>query len=114
MAAAFLLGFQIEGVVQPLITTEAYFGFVTTMFIAFGLVMQFPTILLLLARAGVVSPERLRRSRRYVLLALVVLAVVVTPADPISTVIMTAVMYPLFELSIYIAGRSRPARPTDG
>jgi sec-independent protein translocase protein TatC len=114
VAAAFLLGFQIEGVVQPLITADAYFGFVTTMFIAFALVMQLPIFVMLLTKAGLVSVARLRRSRRYVLLGIVVLAVVVTPADPVSTVLLTVVMYPLFELTIQLAARSQPAAPTDG
>ena len=109
-AVAFLLGFQISGVIQPLITTEAYFGFVTTMFIAFALVMQLPVALILLARAGIVSSQRLRRSRRYVLLGLFIVAVVVTPADPISSVMMTIVIYPLYELSIRLAARSEQAR----
>jgi sec-independent protein translocase protein TatC len=113
-AAAFLLGFQIEGVIQPLITADAYFGFVTTMFIAFTVVMQMPVALILLARAGLVGPERLRRNRRYVLLGTFIVAVVVTPSDPISSVIMTAVVYPLYELSIYIAARQRRGVVDDG
>ena len=44
--------------VEPLITADAYFGFVTTMFLAFGLVMQFPIVLFLLAKVGIVSVER--------------------------------------------------------
>jgi sec-independent protein translocase protein TatC len=114
VATAFLLGFEISGVMEPLITVDAYFGFVTTMFIAFALVMQMPVALLLLARAGIVGPERLRRSRRYVLLGTYIVAVVVTPSDPISALILTAVIYPLYELSIYIAARTQRGRLTDG
>jgi sec-independent protein translocase protein TatC len=109
-AAAFLLGFQIGGVIQPLITTEAYFGFVTTMFIAFALVLQMPVALILLARAGIVGSQRLRRSRRYVLLGVFIVAVVVTPSDPFSSIIITLVIYPLYELSIYLAARTERAR----
>lgn len=106
-AAAFLLGFEIPGVIEPLITTDAYFGFVTTMFIAFGLVMQLPVALILFARAGIVGPERLRRSRRYAVLGIFIVAVVVTPSDPFSSLIMTAVIYPLYELSIHLAARAQ-------
>lgn len=113
-AAAFLLGFQIEGVIQPLITADAYFAFVTTMFIAFALVLQFPVALILLARAGLIGPDRLRRNRRYVLLGIFIVAVVITPSDPISSVIMTAVMYPLYEASIFLAARSQRRRTADG
>ena len=108
--AAFLLSFQVPGAIEPLITVESYFGFVTTMFLAFGLVFQFPIVLVLLSKVGIVSAERLRRNRRYVLLGIFVLAVVVTPGgDPISPTIMAAVMYPLYELTIWLVARS--ARP---
>jgi sec-independent protein translocase protein TatC len=105
--AAFLLSFRIPGVVEPLITVESYFGFVTTLFLAFGLVMQFPIVIVLLSKVGLVSPERLRRSRRYVFVAIFVIAVVVTPGgDPLSPTIMAAVMYPLYELTIRLVSRS--------
>lgn len=109
--AAFLLSFQVPGVIEPLITIESYFGFVTTMFLAFGLVFQFPIVLVLLAKVGIVSAERLRRNRRYVLLGIFVLAVVVTPGgDPISPTIMALVMYPLYELTIRLVARSERPR----
>lgn len=113
--AAFLLGFQIEGTLEPLITAENYFGFVTTMFLAFGVVMQFPIVLVLLTKLGLLSVERLRASRRYVLLGILVFAVVVTPGgDPISPIAMGGVMYLLYELTIFLLGRSAAPKPADG
>jgi sec-independent protein translocase protein TatC len=114
--AAFLLGFEIEGVIEPLITADAYFGFVTVLFLAFGLVMQFPIVLVLLSKVGIVNVERLRRGRRYVVLGIVIFAVVVTPGgDPISPIIMSAVMYPLYELTIWLVARGQRNVPaTDG
>ena len=114
-AAGFLLSFQLPGLAEPLITVESYFGFVTGLFVAFGVLMQFPIVLLLLAKAGVVSAERLRRGRRYVLLGIVVTAALVTPGgDPFSPTIMALVMYPLYELTIYLLGRKSGAVPSDG
>ena len=52
LAVGFLLSFAIPGLVEPLITADAYFGFVTTLFLAFGLVMQFPLVILLLSKVG--------------------------------------------------------------
>lgn len=104
---AFLLSFQRPGVIEPLITAEAYIGFVTTLFLAFGLVMQFPIVLVLLSKVGIISVERLRRGRRYVFIGIFVFAVVVTPGgDPFSPTIMAAVMYPLYELTIWLVARS--------
>ena len=60
--------------------------------------MQFPIVLVLLNRLGLLPVARLKASRRYVLLAIVIFAVVVTPGgDPISPLVMSAVMYALYE-----------------
>lgn len=111
-AMGFLLSVQIPGIAEPWLTVEAYFGFVVGLFIAFGLVMQFPIALVLLSKTGIVTVERLRRNRRYVILAIVLFAVIATPGgDPFSPTVMAAVMYPLYELSIWLIGRSeRPAQ----
>jgi sec-independent protein translocase protein TatC len=90
-----------------LITTDAYFGFVTTMFLVFGLVMQFPFVILLLSKIGIFSADQLRHNRRYVFIAIAIFAVVITPGgDPFSPTVMTLVMYPLYELTIRLVTRS--------
>jgi sec-independent protein translocase protein TatC len=110
-AMGFLISFQIPGTIEPWLTVESYFGFVTTLFLIFGLVMQFPIVLVLLSKTGLITVERLKRNRRYVAVAIVIFAVVVTPGgDPVSPTMMALVMYPLYELSIYLIGRSE--RPT--
>lgn len=107
-ALAFLAGFQIPGKLDLTPTAEAYFGFVTMLFLVFGLVMEFPIVLVLLARLGVIKPEKLRASRRYVFLGIVIFSVVITPGgDPISPTVMSAVMYVLYEFTIFFLGRSR-------
>lgn len=112
LASGFLLGFAIPGLVEPLITADAYFGFVTTLFLAFGLVMQFPFVVLLLSKVGIVNADMLRKNRRYVLLGIVIFAVIITPGgDPFSPTIMTLVMYPLYELSIRLVARANAPAP---
>jgi len=110
-AVGFMLGFAIPGVIQPLITADAYFGFVTTLFLAFGLVMEFPIVIVLLNRLGIISADRLRKNRRYVFLGIFVFAVVVTPGgDPYSPTVMGTVMYLLYELTIRLVGRGEKAK----
>lgn len=106
-AVAFLAGFQIQGTAELLPTGEAYFGFVTMLFIVFGVVMEFPIVLVLLSKLGVVKAEKLRASRRYVLLGITIFSVVITPGgDPISPTVMTIVMYVLYEFTIFFLGRT--------
>jgi sec-independent protein translocase protein TatC len=109
-AVGFLLSFQIEGTLEALPSAEAYFSFVTFIFLIFGLVMQFPIVLVFLDRLGILHVEQLRSMRRYVLFGVVVFAVVVTPGgDPISPLVLSGTMYALYEFTILLLGR-RPSR----
>jgi sec-independent protein translocase protein TatC len=101
-AIGFLLGFETPNL-QALITADNYFGFIGTMFLAFGLTMEFPIILVLLSKVGIVTSARLRSSRRYVVLGIAVFAAIATPGgDIISPVVLGLVMYALYELSIVL------------
>ena len=105
-AVGFLLSFEIEGSLVALPSAEAYFGFVTFLFLAFGLVMQFPIVLIFLDRLGILNVDQLREMRRYVLLGVVIFAVVVTPGgDPISPIVLSATMYVLYEFTIFLLQR---------
>jgi sec-independent protein translocase protein TatC len=105
-AAAFLLGFQTPDLETNLVATN-YIDFVSTMFLAFGLVMEFPILLFGLSRVGVVSSDRLRASRRMVILAIAVFAAVATPGqDAVSFIALGATMYVLFEGTVWFIGRS--------
>jgi sec-independent protein translocase protein TatC len=101
-AMAFLIGFARTGL-QPLITIDGYIGFVTTMLLAFGIVLEFPILLVGLARVGILSYKKLAARRRLIIVGITVFAIVVTPGgDPISPTILGSVMYLLFEGSLLV------------
>src|SRR5438445_950464 len=105
-ALAFLLSFERPGFPITL-TVDNYFGFVSTMFLAFGLTMQFPIVLYVLSRVGIVSSTRLRSARRFVVLGIAIFATVVTPGgDLVSPTVLGLTMYALFEISIIVIKRS--------
>ncbi len=84
-----------------------YFDFVTTMFLAFGLVLEFPIVLYGLSRVGIVTSERLAASRRIALLAIVVFAAGITPGgDLVSPLALGGTMYLLYEGTIFFIRRS--------
>lgn len=102
-ALGFLLSFAEPGRIEPLLTISEYIGFVTTMMLAFGLVMEFPIVLVALSRAGILSHRVVAARRRQVIVGIVLFAVVVTPGgDPFSPSILAAVMYVLFEGSLVV------------
>jgi sec-independent protein translocase protein TatC len=105
-AAAFLLSFDTPDL-QPLLTAREYFDFVSTMFLAFGLLMEFPILLVGLSRVGIVTSERLRRSRRIAVLAIAIFAAAATPGgDLVSPAILGLTLYVLFEGTVVVIRRS--------
>ena len=105
-AAAFLLSFQTEDL-QPLLTAREYFDFVSTLFLAFGLLMEFPILLVGLSRVGILTSDRLRRSRRAIILGIAVFSAVATPGgDLVSPTVLGVCLYVLFEGTILVIRRS--------
>jgi sec-independent protein translocase protein TatC len=84
-----------------------YFDFVTTTFLAFGLVMEFPILLVALSRVGILSSDRLRSARRFVILGIAIFSAVATPGgDLVSPFVLGGTMYLLFELTVLFIKRS--------
>jgi len=101
-AIAFLSSFG-TGELQNAWTADGYFGFVATMFIGFGLVMEYPIVLVLLSKVGIVTTARLKSARRYVIIVFAIVAAVATPGgDIISPFVLGVTMYGLYELSIVL------------
>ena len=96
-------------------TFPRYVTFVSMLMLVFGLAFQTPLVILILNRTGLVSLDRLRASRKYVLLGMFVIAAVATPPDFISQVTLAIPLYLLFELGILLssiwAGKSRAKTP---
>ena len=106
-AVQFLLSLTLPGV-DPLLRLSDYVSFVLTVMLAFGLAFQFPVVLLLLARAGILSYGFLSRRRRWAVLLIVLFSVVVTPGgDPLSSAVLSLVMYALFESTLQIMRSTR-------
>jgi sec-independent protein translocase protein TatC len=105
-ALTFLFSFESDAI-KITLTIDNYFGFVTTMFLAFGLTMQFPIVLYVLSRVGIVTSARLQSARRYVILGIAIFAAVVTPGgDLVSPTVLGLTMLVLYEISIFVIRRS--------
>ncbi len=102
LAIGFLLDFQIAGV-EPLLGLGDYIGFVTLFLLAFGVALQFPVILFLLARVGILSYAFLSSRRRWVILLIGLFAVLITPGDiVVGSFTLSLVMYALFEITLQL------------
>jgi sec-independent protein translocase protein TatC len=96
--------------ITPAPDIEAYFGFVITMFLAFGIAFEIPIVVVGLVKAGVVSLEKLRDARPYVIVGTFVVAAIVTPPDVLSQFMLAVPMCLLYEAGLLFA-RLTSARP---
>ncbi|HLO96451.1 MAG TPA: twin-arginine translocase subunit TatC [Burkholderiaceae bacterium] len=83
---------------------EAYLGFVMTMFIAFGAAFEVPVVVVVLARMGLVTVEKLREFRGYFIVLAFVVAAIITPPDIVSQLALAIPMCLLYEVGIWSAG----------
>ena len=93
---------------------EAYFNFVLGMFMAFGLAFEVPVVVVVLVLAGLVTVAQLREWRGYVVVAIFVVAAVVTPPDVVSQIALAVPMCLLYEIGIVVAqavSKRRKAEP---
>lgn len=105
-AVTFLTGFLTSDM-EFLPSAREYFDFVSTMFLAFGLVLQFPILLYGLSRVGIVTSKSLAGNRRIALLVIAIFAASATPGgDLVSPLILGGTMYALFEGTIFAIRRS--------
>ena len=87
---------------------------ITLVFImAFGLCFQLPVLLTLMGKAGLVSADGLGAVRKYAMVAILVLAAVVTPPDVITQMILFTVVYGLYEVSIFLVRRVEKKREAE-
>ena len=82
---------------------EAYLGFVLTMFIAFGASFEVPVIVVVLARLGVVSIDKLKSFRSYFIVLAFIVAAIITPPDIVSQLALAIPMVLLYEIGIWAA-----------
>jgi len=83
---------------------EAYLSFVLTMFIAFGAAFEVPIAVVVLARLGIVSIEKLKEFRAYFVVLAFIIAAVLTPPDVVSQLSLAIPMVILYEVGIIAAG----------
>ena len=110
MAFRFIASFAPESV-QLAPDIEQYLSFVMTMFIAFGVTFEVPVIVILLAKAGLVSVGKLREVRPYVIVGAFIVAAVVTPPDVVSQIMLAIPICLLYELGIFIAAAVSKPQP---
>lgn len=82
---------------------DSYFGFVMTMFLAFGITFEVPVVVVVLVRMGLVSVAKLKQIRPYMIVGAFVVAAVVTPPDVMSQMLLALPLILLYEIGLLLA-----------
>ena len=89
--------------ITPAPDIDAYFSFVLTMFLAFGITFEIPIVVIVLVRMGIVTVEKLKEARPYVIVGAFVVAAVVTPPDVLSQFMLAVPMCLLYEAGLFLS-----------
>jgi sec-independent protein translocase protein TatC len=99
---SFIHGFA-PASISPAPDIDAYFSFVLTMFLAFGVTFEIPIVVIMLVRVGMVTVDQLREARPYVIVGAFVIAAVVTPPDVLSQFMLAVPMCVLYEAGLFLS-----------
>ncbi|MET2984620.1 twin-arginine translocase subunit TatC [Aureibaculum conchae] len=99
----FLGSYRVSMQVENNTDIGSYIGLLRASVLAAGLIFEMPIIIYFLAKMGLVTPEFLRKYRKYAIVVLLLLAAIITPPDVISQFIVAIPMAILYEVSIFIA-----------
>jgi sec-independent protein translocase protein TatC len=109
---AYLIVFQLalnfflvsgEGIARPFISVEKYVNFLFSFILPFGLIFELPVAMGMLAKTGIAGHKVFSKFRRFVILAIFIVAAILTPPDVVSQVLLALPLIALFEAGIVVA-----------
>jgi sec-independent protein translocase protein TatC len=102
----FLTNYQISSEIENIFTIDSYLTSVATLTLVSGIVFQLPVIVFILATIGLLTPKFMREKRRYAIIIIMIIAMLVTPTPDVTTMlVISAPLFGLYELSISVAAR---------
>lgn len=102
---SFFQGYTVSDTIANTVTLNSYISMFSSMVILFGIVFEFPVLIAILSNMGIVTKDTLKKYRKYAFVGVLIVAAVITPADPFSMLIAAAPLYLLYELSVFVCVR---------
>lgn len=103
----FFLNYSVSEAVVNTISISSYISMFLSMLLLIGLVFEFPLVVILLSRLGLVNRAMLRKGRKYAVVVILVISALITPSDPFSMLVLAVPMYLLYELSIIFSNNGQ-------
>lgn len=95
--------------IEDNISTSAYFSFFVNMLLASGLIFELPLVTWVLSKVGMLSSKLMSKYRRHSIVAILILAAVITPTpDPVTQIMVAIPLYVLYEISVVISYYTNP------
>lgn len=99
----FLANYNISDMVENQVDISSYIALVRSAALASGLVFELPIIIYFLTKVGLVTPQGLKKYRKYALVIVLILSAIITPPDIASQIIVAIPILILYQVSIYIS-----------
>lgn len=104
MSIRFLIGFEVSNEIEDMIRVDSYMSTLTTLTMGSGLVFELPILIYLLASLGILNAKLMRKTRRYAVLIILIIAAIITPTPDMITMSVVAVpLLFLYEIGILVA-----------
>lgn len=102
----FLTNYTVSADIQNNFTIDSYLSSVATLTLITGIVFQLPILVFILANIGILTPKFMSEKRRYAIIIILIVAMLVTPTPDLLTMIVISIpLFGLYEVSIIVAGR---------
>jgi sec-independent protein translocase protein TatC len=102
---SFLANLSVSKEIENTFTIDSYLSSVATLTLATGIVFELPIIVYILANLGILTPKFMRAGRRYAIVAILIIAAVITPTPDMMTMMIVSVpLFVLYEVGIVVAG----------
>jgi sec-independent protein translocase protein TatC len=105
LAIMFLGTYNVSASVENQIALNSYISTVVSLTFAVGLVFELPIFVFFLTKVGVITPAFLRRSRKTMIVVVLIVSAIITPADVFSQILVAIPLLGLYEISIIISAR---------
>ena len=106
----FLGTYQVSSNVRNMLSLQSYISTVLTTVLWVGVAFELPVLVYVLAKVGIMTPEFLKKNRKFAFVIVLILAAIITPPDVLSQVIVTVPLWALYEISIVVAKKVAPVK----
>ncbi|WP_420384748.1 twin-arginine translocase subunit TatC [Roseivirga sp.] len=106
----FLYNYTLSDQIQNILDVTNILGTVATLSLACGLMFQLPVASYMLSKAGIITPELMKRFRRHAIVVILIISAIITPPDIMSQILIAMPLTLLYEISIFISKRVNKKR----